>query len=234
MGVASALILLGAAYWKTTKGRAVAGRSVEPVLRRARKARRLERESRRPSSDLEGRARVLDISPIQKEEQVMAARKGRHEHEGSVDAMTLLKRDHDEVSDLLKQFESADSAGKGSIAERICAALTVHAHIEEEIFYPAARRVLDADDMDLLDEADIEHATIKGLVKRIQASSPADDHFEALVTVLGEYVKHHVKEEEKQLFPKVRRTDLDLDGLGAKLMARKEQLQAAPETAGAK
>jgi hemerythrin superfamily protein len=156
----------------------------------------------------------------------MAARKGTHEH--AVDAVTLLKQDHDDVSALLKEFASAGGADKAPIAERICEALTVHAQIEEQIFYPAARSVLDDDDMDLVDEADVEHATIKGLVKRIQSSGPSDDHFEALMTVLGEYVKHHVKEEEKQLFPKLRRTDLDLDGLGQQLAALKDQLEASP------
>jgi len=161
----------------------------------------------------------------------MAARKertGKH-----MDAVTLLKHDHDEVSEMLKEFEAATDARKASIAQRICEALTVHAQIEEKIFYPAARSVLDDDDMDLVDEADIEHATIKGLVKRIQSNGPSDNHFEALVTVLGEYVKHHVKEEEKELFPKLKRTDLDLDRVGDELGAMKQRLMSEPTTARA-
>jgi len=150
-----------------------------------------------------------------------------------MDAVTLLKQDHDEVSDLLKEFQSASDAEKEEIAAKICDALTIHAQIEEQIFYPAARSVLDDDDMSLVDEADIEHATIKGLVKRIQGQGPADDHFEALVTVLGEYVKHHVKEEEKQLFPKVRRSGLDLDSVGEQLAELKDQLSSRPEMAPA-
>jgi hemerythrin superfamily protein len=156
------------------------------------------------------------------EEQAMAARKERTG--AHMDAVTLLKRDHDDVSDLFEEFESATGARKEAIAQRICEALTVHAQIEEKVFYPAARGVLDDDDMDLMDEADVEHATIKGLVKRIQSKGPSDDHFEALVTVLGEYVKHHVKEEEKELFPKLKRTNLDLDRVGEELAEMKRRL----------
>jgi hemerythrin superfamily protein len=150
-----------------------------------------------------------------------------------MDAVTLLKHDHDEVSDLLEEFESATDARKASLAQRICEALTVHAQIEEKVFYPAARSVLADVDMDLMDEADIEHATIKGLVKRIQSKGPADDHFEALVTVLGEYVKHHVKEEETELFPKLKRTDLDLDRVGEELAEMKQRLMKDPPVARA-
>jgi len=233
IGVASTLILLSAVCWKVTQGKSVPHRATDLAPERARTAHRLRRGSRRSGSGLQRSAGILEVSPIHKEEQVMAARKGRHEYGKSVNAVTLLKQDHDEVSALLKEFESADRAGKASIAERICAALTVHAQIEEQIFYPAARGVLDDDDMDLVDEADIEHATIKGLVKRLQTAGPSDDHFEALMTVLGEYVKHHVKEEEKQLFPKVRRTNLDLEALGQQLAALKNQLKTSTDVAHA-
>ena len=144
------------------------------------------------------------------------------------DAVTLLKQDHREVSELLEKFESASDAGKRSIAERICKALTLHAQIEEEIFYPAARNVLDAKDLDLVDEADVEHASLKGLIARIERSAPSDDHYEALVAVLGEYVKHHVKEEEHELFPKIRKADLDLQVLGEQLAQRKSALTGTP------
>lgn len=141
------------------------------------------------------------------------------------DAITLLKGDHRHVSDLLEEFEKATSRRKESIAQEICTALSVHAQIEEEIFYPAARQVLSADDQDLIDEADVEHATVKGLVARIEAGE-VSDHYDAFVKVLGEYVKHHVKEEEQEIFPKLRQSGLDLNELGAQLAERKEALMA--------
>ena len=142
----------------------------------------------------------------------------------SLDALTLLKQDHDEVSALLKEFEGLESRQrKRAIATQICNALAVHAQIEEEIFYPAARRAIERNDSDVLDEADVEHATIKGLVQRIQSGS-TEDHFDAFVTVLGEYVKHHVKEEQGQLFPMVKKSRLDMRELGEQLMRRKQEL----------
>ena len=103
--------------------------------------------------------------------------------------------------------------------------MTVHAQIEEEIFYPAAYDALEDDD--LLDEAEVEHASAKDLIAQIQASNPAEPLFDAKVKVLGEYVQHHVDEEEKELFPECRSSDMDLKGLGEQLRARKEQLSAS-------
>jgi hemerythrin superfamily protein len=140
------------------------------------------------------------------------------------DAVALLKADHREVDELVQQFENARSDRKEAIARRICTALTVHAQIEEELLYPAARNVLDSDDMDLVDEADVEHASIKQLVAEVESASPSDALYDAKVKVIGEYVKHHVKEEERELFPKLRRTDLDLKALGAQLAERKQAL----------
>ena len=145
---------------------------------------------------------------------------------GGKDATALLKADHRKVSDLLKEFEEAEGARKRKIATQICNELTVHARIEEEIFYPAARQHLQGEDQELVNEADVEHATIKGLVGRIEKTAMSDEHFEAFVTVLGEYVKHHVKEEENELFPKLKRTGLDLRELGTQLEERKMALQA--------
>ena len=142
----------------------------------------------------------------------------------SQDAVALLKADHREVDELVQQFENARSDRKEAIARRICTALTVHAQIEEELLYPAARNVLDSDDMDLVDEADVEHASIKQLVAEVESASPSDALFDAKVKVIGEYVKHHVKEEERELFPKLRRTELDLKALGAQLAERKQAL----------
>lgn len=147
---------------------------------------------------------------------------------GKEDAIKLLKADHKEVSDMVKKFESGrlSKDRKAAIAKQICLALTVHAQIEEEIFYPAARDSV-RNGEDLLDEAEVEHASIKQLIATIEGSSPGEELFEARVTVLGEYVKHHVKEEETQLFPKIRKSDMDLQEVGAQLMARKKELMRA-------
>jgi len=139
------------------------------------------------------------------------------------DAIALLKADHREVKAMFDQFEKADDeAEKTALALQICRALTVHAQIEEEIFYPAAYEAIDDDD--LLDEAEVEHASAKDLIAQIEASNPSEPLFDAKIKVLGEYVQHHVDEEEKELFPECRSSDMDLKGLGEQLRARKEQL----------
>ena len=145
------------------------------------------------------------------------------------DAIKILKTDHKEVSGLLEKYENGrlSKDRKVAVAKQICMALTVHAQIEEEIFYPAAREAVRSGD-DLLDEAEVEHGSIKDLVSAIENASPDDDElFDARVKVLGEYVKHHVKEEENELFPKIRKSDMDLEEVGARLMARKEELMRA-------
>ncbi|HYC48428.1 MAG TPA: hemerythrin domain-containing protein [Burkholderiales bacterium] len=141
------------------------------------------------------------------------------------DALALLRADHQKVDQLLQQFEKArGSDRKESLAETICRELTVHAQLEEEIFYPAAREALRSD-QDLLDEATVEHASAKDLIAQIEGMDAGDELFEAKVTVLGEYVKHHVKEEQNELFPKVRKAKLDLKALGERMEARKLELQ---------
>lgn len=139
------------------------------------------------------------------------------------DALQLLRADHKEVQALFDQFEKARSDDKKSqLAQQICKELTVHARIEEELFYPAARDVLRS--QDLLDEAEVEHASAKALIAQIEASNPGDPLFEARVLVLGEYIRHHVKEEQNELFPKVKESRLDTKALGAALAARKAEL----------
>lgn len=141
------------------------------------------------------------------------------------DALTLLKKDHKQVSDWFAEYDRTDDdARKQELADQICLALTVHAQIEEEIFYPAAYEALDDDDM--LDEAEIEHASAKALVAEIRAGKVGDPLFDARVTVLGEYVAHHVEEEEKEIFPECRASDMDLKALGQQLARRKEELMA--------
>ena len=145
---------------------------------------------------------------------------------GKNDAIKLLKADHKEVSDMVAKYENGrlTKDRKVALAKKICLALTVHAQIEEEIFYPAAREEA-RNGEDLLDEAEVEHGSIKELVAAIENGSPDDDDlFDARVKVLGEYVKHHVKEEEGELFPKVRKSGMDLEEIGTQLAARKEAL----------
>jgi len=146
------------------------------------------------------------------------------------DALALLKADHREVSEMLEKFESARSS-KEKLARQICQALTVHAQIEEEIFYPAARDALGEDGKDLLDEAKVEHNSLKGLISNIERSSADDDLFKAHVMVLREYVKHHVKEEEGELFPKLRKSEMDLKDIGEQLAARKKELMSQMKAA---
>lgn len=143
----------------------------------------------------------------------------------TLDAVKLLKQDHREVEDLFDQFEDAEQDEQGDIAERVCEMLTVHAQIEEEILYPAAKEAFqDEEDQDLVNEAAVEHASAKELIAKIEAMTPEDEEFKATVKVLSEYIKHHVKEEETEMFPKLKQTDLDLKAIGTQLYERKMEL----------
>jgi hemerythrin superfamily protein len=148
------------------------------------------------------------------------------------DAIALLESDHREVEDLFERYEAAgEDAEKGAIAARICLALKVHAQIEEELFYPPAREK--TGDTDLVDEAVVEHMGAKTLIAQIEAMKPGQPLYDAKVKVLSEQIRHHVEEEETELFPEVRETKIDLGSLGAKLAARKAELLAllAPRAA---
>jgi hemerythrin superfamily protein len=148
---------------------------------------------------------------------------------GTEDAIALLVADHENVKLLFKQFdelaEKDDIQGKQQIAEQICDELTIHAQIEEEIFYPAARAAIKDDD--LLNEAAVEHATAKDLISQIQGMSAEDELYDAKVKVLSEYIDHHVEEEETEMFPKCKKSSMDLAGLGVQLTERKDELVAA-------
>ena len=151
-------------------------------------------------------------------------------HDGT-SAIEILKRDHDEVETMFRQYEEskdgARNAEKAELVAQICDALTVHARVEEQIFYPAARRALKEEDAkDLLDEAAVEHQTLKDIIGRLESAPAGDPLYDAGVKVLSEYVKHHVREEERELFPKVESSDADLDAIGARLAERKQQLEA--------
>ena len=148
----------------------------------------------------------------------------------STDAIALLTNDHQEVKELFEQYKElaesdTDDEARKDLAEEICTMLTVHTTIEEELFYPAARDAIDDDS--LLNEAEVEHQSAKDLIAQIQASDPTDPLYDAQVNVLGEYVNHHVQEEEGELFPKLQEADLDLEQLGAEMSARQEELLSA-------
>lgn len=144
----------------------------------------------------------------------------------------LLQEDHRKVQKLFKEFEKratqGDEPGKLEIAEQICMELKVHTQIEEEIFYPALYESFD--ESDLIDEAVVEHASAKDLIEQIEGMVGSDDLYDAKVKVLGEYVNHHIEEEEKEIFPKAKKLGLDLDGLGEAVAFRKDELMAPMAT----
>jgi hypothetical protein len=158
-----------------------------------------------------------------------------------MDAIALLKADHRKVEELFAAFEKArDSARKEKLVKQICTELSIHTMIEEEIFYPACTGKVEDDD--LIEEAYVEHDGAKVLVAELINSGPDDEFYDAKVSVLSEMIKHHVKEEERRsegLFAKAKEAGLDLEGLGERLMQRKQELMAefadgenlpAPET----
>lgn len=152
-------------------------------------------------------------------------RSGPSSKKGTNDAISLLKSDHREVEALFAAFEKAKNDDeKTDLAEKICSALTIHAQVEEEIFYPVVREELEDDD--LMDEALVEHDSAKQLIAEIEDGEPGQDMWEAKVKVLQEYIAHHVKEEEGEMFKKVQATDLDLEALGEEMSSRKTELVA--------
>jgi Hemerythrin HHE cation binding domain len=142
---------------------------------------------------------------------------------GSVSALDLLEEDHQEVDGFFDEYETLEDAGeKEGMALKICLALTVHAQIEEEIFYPAAREAIEK--AELIDEAIVEHASAKQLIAEIEEMDANDELYDAKVKVLGEQVRHHVEEEEDELFPEIESSELDLEALGKKMAERKAAL----------
>ena len=158
---------------------------------------------------------------------------GAAPQESSPDALQLLMAEHREVKAMFQQYQKlADAGGKGDermlLASQICVALTLHTQVEEELLYPAAREVLTRDE-DLVDEAYVEHAGAKSLIAQLKTMTSDQPLFDAKVKVLGEYIDHHVKEEESEFVPKLRQTPLDLEALGEQIAQRKKQLMAMPE-----
>lgn len=143
----------------------------------------------------------------------------------SKDAIAMLKADHEAVSQMFAEYEKIRSiADKRAMVAEICAALSVHAQLEEEIFYPAVKTALK--DKMLVPEATVEHAGVKDLIAQIEGVDPDGEMYDAKVKVLSEYVKHHVKEEQNEMFPKVKASSLDMVELGEQMAARKEELLA--------
>ena len=144
------------------------------------------------------------------------------------DGIALLKQDHREVEELFSKFEKAKDAGqKQKLAQEICKELSIHAKIEEDIFYPACEGAVEAD---LLEEAYVEHDGAKVLIAEIEAGGPDEAFYDAKVKVLSEMIEHHVEEEEKRvegMFSQARKAGLDMDELGKRMAAEKEKLQAS-------
>lgn len=151
------------------------------------------------------------------------------------DAIALLTADHKRVKKMFKQFdkmkEDGAAADKQALAQQICAELTLHAEVEEQIFYPATREAIDDDDM--LNEAEVEHASAKDLIAQIESGDPSDPLWDAKVSVLGEYVDHHVQEEEEEMFRKARKAKMDLEALGQQIAAMKQSRDGAETMAPA-
>jgi hemerythrin-like domain-containing protein len=144
-------------------------------------------------------------------------------------ALEMLESDHRKVEMLFDQFEEAkegDEDAKRQLAERICKELTAHAQLEEELFYPWLRENLEQDDMEMVEEAQVEHNSAKDLIAQIEGAGEMDATYDAKVKVLSEYIKHHVQEEENEIFEEVRAQEDALDELGQEMAARKSELMA--------
>ena len=149
------------------------------------------------------------------------------------DAIALLKADHRAVEELFEKFEKATaSERKRKLAEEICLELSVHAEIEEEIFYPACEGKVDED---LLKESYVEHDGAKVLITEIMNGGPSDEFYDAKVKVLQEEIEHHVEEEERPkegLFAQAREADIDMKAVGDQMLRRKSQLQDEIKSTG--
>ena len=145
------------------------------------------------------------------------------------DAIALLTADHREVAEMFEQFEQLGdraTTSKEKLKDKICKALIAHTTIEEEIFYPAVRAANVEEGEDMVDEAIVEHAAAKDLIKQLQEMQPDDELYDAKVKVLSEQIEHHVKEEEKEMFPKAKKAGLDLLALGQEMALRKQELMS--------
>jgi hemerythrin-like domain-containing protein len=149
-----------------------------------------------------------------------------------MDAIAALKADHADVEKLFKRFEGLGPRAKKSkadVADKVIAALSQHAAIEEQVLYPAVRDQLPGDDPLVL-EALEEHHVVKWVLSELENMTPDDERFDAKFTVMAESVRHHVKEEEGELFPKLRKgfTKRELDELGERLAMAKKTAPTKP------
>ncbi|MCD6027688.1 MAG: hypothetical protein K0R08_2207 [Solimicrobium sp.] len=161
-----------------------------------------------------------------KEQYIAIYKERTHMNTTANDAISLLIKDHREVKEMFKKYEGLTDrsiVSKKKLADQICQALTVHAEVEEQIFYPAVREAIKDDD--LMDESLVEHAAAKELIAEIENMNPEEDLYDAKVTVLSEQIDHHVEEEEKEMFPQVQKAGLDLVELGKKMKALKKELE---------
>jgi hemerythrin-like domain-containing protein len=145
---------------------------------------------------------------------------------GGQNAFDVLENDHREVEEWLDEYDGLErnDRHKADLAKKICVALKVHPQMEEEIFYPAVRDATKDDD--LINEAIVEHATVKNLIEEIEDMKTGEELYDAKMRVLGELVKRHIREEEEELFPELQSTKMDLDAVGKELGQRKQALMA--------
>jgi hemerythrin-like domain-containing protein len=152
----------------------------------------------------------------------------------SAAAIEMLKEDHAKVKKAFKEFEHMDRSDTEAcrqVVQTVCDDLKVHTTLEEEIFYPAVREAIE--DEDIMNEASVEHETAKMLIDQLENMEPDDPNYYATFTVLGEYVMHHVKEEEGEMFPQAKKSDIDLEALGRRMQERKSELLSQLEKADA-
>ena len=148
------------------------------------------------------------------------------------DVLSMLKADHDKVRKMFKDFEHLkddDEEEKAQLVKQACAELKVHTQVENEIVYPAIREAIEDDD--LMDEATVEHEAAEELISQLEQLQPGDEMYDAKFTVLGEYVNHHIAEEQKEMFPKARKAHIDLEDLGERVAERKKELMKEESSA---
>jgi hemerythrin-like domain-containing protein len=148
-------------------------------------------------------------------------------HSSAPDVLDILIGDHNKIIQFFDEFRRikahADDETKQTLVEVTCTELVIHAQIEEEFLYPALREAFD--DASLIDEADIEHIVARQLISELESMHPDDDHFDAKFSVLGEYVRHHIEEEQNKIFAKIRQSGMDLDVLGKDILQRRKDLR---------
>jgi len=152
----------------------------------------------------------------------------------TIDAIDMLKQDHDKVEKAFKDFDKMDRQDAEAcrrLIQAVCEDLKMHTALEEEVFYPAVRKAIG--DEDLMSEAAVEHETASMLIDQLESTGPDDPSYFATFTVLGEYVKHHIKEEQGEMFPAAKRAKVDLASLGERMRTRRDELAGETEKAPA-